>query len=252
MLPAPLDGIAGVWKFSRPPFFHGRVRATPGHLLHYVAKGSYRLRLHDGEQAVRAGDLIYYHESEWVEWTGNASAVTFYSVGFQASRYPPFPAGRRVFPARAPLPSLFRRLHEAWEHQREQQPFRIHALLNTILHHVERALPARPTPDSPWARVEAGVRAGKLFRPAISDLTRLAGVGRGVLFRDCHAATGTTPMRRLRAIRMDEARAQVAYSHQTLSQIADYLGYPRIHEFSREFRLIHGRSPRAYRQRARQ
>lgn len=251
-LPAPVEAIVGVWKFTRPPHFKAVTRSLPGHLLHWVAQGSYTLQTNGREYRIKAGDLIYYNESEEVLCTGEASQVVFYSVGFLAPRYPSLPMSHRVSRADASMKVMFLRLHKIWDGGSGRNQFEIHALLNSILHTLEHTVPCQPNLDQtgddvPWWRAEAGIREHRLFRPTLSDLSKLAGVGRGILFRACKKATGTTPMQRLRTIRMEEARGLITFAHLNVSQIADYLGYTRVHEFSRDFATFHSKSPSEFR-----
>ena len=46
---------------------------------------------------------------------------------------------------------------------------------------------------------------------------------------------------------MAEARGSLKFSTLNISQVAGYLSYPRIHEFSREFRRLCGQSPITFR-----
>jgi len=39
---------------------------------------------------------------------------------------------------------------------------------------------------------------------------------------------------------------RAGYAHLNVTQIAEYLGYTRIHEFTRDFTAFHGRPPRAF------
>ncbi|MEI8140938.1 MAG: AraC family transcriptional regulator [bacterium] len=250
-LPAPVEAIAGVWKFSRSPHFKAAAHSLPGHLLHWVAKGSYTLKTNGREYRVKAGDLIYYHESEEVLWTGDASRVVFYSVGFLAPRCQPLPIAHRVSRADASMKTSFLRLYKIWDGGSVRNQFEIHALMNAMLNALERSARNQSSHsqvaiDSPWWRAEAGIRERRLFRPSLSDLARLAGVGRSVLIRSCKKATSMTPMQRIRDIRMEEACGLITFAHMNFSQIADYLGYSRVHEFSREFATFHGKSPREF------
>ena len=45
---------------------------------------------------------------------------------------------------------------------------------------------------------------------------------------------------------MSEAKKLLRYSGMNVSEIAAYLGYPRVHEFSREFSKNSGSSPSSY------
>ncbi len=251
-LPAPVEAIAGVWRFSRPPHFKAVAHSLPGHLLHWVAKGSYTLKTNGREYRIHAGDLIYYHESEEVVWTGDLSQVVFYSVGFLSPRFQPLPIAHRVIRANSSLKTSFLRLHKIWDGGSIRNQFEIHALLNSILGALERTARSQPGydhahVDSPWWRAEAGIRERRRFRPLLSELATLAGTGRGVLIRSCRKATGKTPMQRIREIRMEEGRGLISFAHMNFSQIADYLGYTRVHEFSREFAAFHQQSPSEFR-----
>lgn len=250
-LPAPVDAIVGIWKFGKPPFFNTVTHSTPGHLLHWVAQGHYTLTTNGRAYKVRAGDLVYYHESEEVKWTGEASRVVFYSVGFLAPQFEPLPVTQRVIRMDATTGKRFRQLHALWTGS-HNRAFAVHAHLNLILDSLSRRVqntstPTLPEATAPWWRAETALRAKRLFRPSVAELATLAGIGRGALFRACRAATGTTPMGRIRKLRLEEACGLLEFSHMNISRIADYLGYPRVHEFSREFAASFGQSPRAYR-----
>lgn len=250
-LQAPVDAILGVWKFDKPPFFKTRTHSTPGHLLHWVARGNYTLTTNGRAYPIRAGDLVYYHESEEVAWTGDASRVVFYSIAFLAPHFQPLPVTQRVIRMDATTGQRFRQLHSLWIGGNRRR-FAVYALLNLILDSLlQRIKPAfamsPPDAMSPWWRAETGLRARRLFRPSVAELAALAGVGRGALFRACRAATGTTPMSRVKTLRLEEARGLLEFSRMNITRIAEYLGYPRVHEFSREFAAASGQSPRTYR-----
>jgi AraC-like DNA-binding protein len=50
-------------------------------------------------------------------------------------------------------------------------------------------------------------------------------------------------MRRIQTVRMEEARGLLLFSTLNVTQVAEYLGYPRLHEFSREFSQYFGAPP---------
>lgn len=250
-VPAPVEAVVGVWRFVREPFFRAAVRSLPGHLLHLITAGHYRLKTNGREYRVAVGDLVYYHESESVEWRGDASRVVFYSVGFLAPELPPPPIEQRVFRAAPPLRRIFARLYEAWEAGRRERPFAVYARLADLLDELQRsgrakAAAAAPGSGSLWWRAESIVRERRLFRPTLEQLCRRTAATRGKLIRACRTATGATPIKRLRELRMEEARGLLQYSHLNVTQVAEYLGYLRIHEFTRDFTAFHGRPPRQF------
>ena len=164
----------------------------------------------------------------------------------------PLPLAHRVIRANPSLQTSVLRLYKIWDGGSIRNQFEIHALLNSILGALERTARSQPgydhaPVDSPWWRAEAGIRERRRFRPLLSELATLAGTGRGVLIRSCRKATGKTPMQRIREIRMEEGRGLITFAHMNFSQIADYLGYTRVHEFSREFSAFHHQSPSEFR-----
>jgi AraC-like DNA-binding protein len=249
-----VEGISGVWKFSRAPGGYHRARSLPGHLLHLVLEGAYRLRTNGREYDVRPRDAIYYHETEEVEWLGNAGRVSFYSVGFLAPGLPPLPVERRVFPSTARLRAGFEDLHAASLLPRDaRRALGIHSALLRIVLEIDwwrRPAPADP-PESAalWWRLERWLREKRRFRSTLDELAAQAGCSRASVVRACRDATGESPMRRLRQVRMAEAQGLLRFSTLNVGQVADYLGYGRIHEFSREYRSCCGHPPSAARRR---
>jgi AraC-like DNA-binding protein len=243
-----------VWKFTREAGGPRRARSLPGHLLHLVISGSYGLRTNAREYGIRPGDLIYYHETEEVEWLGNDEPVAFYSVGFLAPALPPLPVETRVFPSEAPVREAFDDLYAAALLPRSpRRSLGLYAALLQIVLGIdfwrESVGPERPAAGRDWWAVESLVREKRTFRPTLAGLARLARCSRASLVRACRAATGTSPMRRIRDLRLAEARGLLRFSTLNVSQVAAYLGYPRVHEFSREFRRLTGRPPSALRRR---
>ena len=248
---APVESIDGVWKFTCPPFHYTKTTSLPGHLLHLVEKGSYLLKSNQREYRIKAGDLIYYHGSEIIEWAGNQDEVEFYSVAFTAPALQPLPTDRRVIPADNTIQHLFEKLYQT--SLRPNSPgkaLRVFSHLTDILIKLEdTAAPfdAIPKKESRWWNVEKECYMRRNFRPAIDELCTLAACSRSTLVRLCREATGMPPLNRFRQIRMAEAKALLLGSTLNISQIAEFLGYPRIHEFSRDFSLFFSISPSKFR-----
>jgi len=254
LVPSPLEGISGVWRFSRERGGYRRARSLPGHLLHLVLAGAYGLRTNAREYSIRTGDVIYYHETEEVEWLGNVEPVVFYSVGFIAPQLGPLPAEDRVFASDDRIRAAFEDLYAASLRPRGvRRALELHAVLLGLVLQVEpwRAIsaPERPARTESWWEIESLLRERKLFRPTLDELTHLVHRSRASIVRACRAATGTSPMKRIRAMRMAEARGLLRFSHLNVTQVAQYLGYPRMHEFSREFSRCFGLPPSAARRR---
>lgn len=248
MLRSPVAGITGVWKFTRAPGGCHRASSIPGHLLHLLVAGAYRLRTNGREYDVKTRDVIYYHETEEVEWLGNRETVAFYSVGFMAPSLEPLPPKRRVFPSNARIRSAFEDLYAAsLAAHDEKRSLKLHGALLRIL--AELDWPAKNTTvgeafePSLWWEAERRVRERRCFRMTLAELAAELHCSRATVVRACREAVGTSPMRRLRDLRMAEALGLLHYSTLNISQIAEYLGYERVHEFSREFRRCCGRPP---------
>ena len=241
----PVEKLCGVWEFRREAWYQARAVSTPGHLLHLMLEGAYELECNGRRYRARAGDAIYYHECEEVKCHGGAEAIRFLSASFLAPGLAPLPFEGRVFAAGEGFRRHFAGLLEA-ARSPEPSALGLFAALLGMLGEVEfwRTRP-RPgaAPGNPWWDVEGQLRARRLFRPSLDELAGLAGVSRATLVRACRQATGESPARRLRAIRMSEASGLLRFSGLGPTQVAAYLGYPRVHEFSREFSRHFGAPP---------
>ncbi|MBA4386560.1 MAG: hypothetical protein C0404_01185 [Verrucomicrobia bacterium] len=252
LIRTPVTGISGVWRFSREPAGHRQARSLPGHLLHLVLKGSYRLRTNGREYRIRPHDVIYYHETESVDWLGNDEEVVFYSVGFLAPQLDPLPPARRVFPSNMAIRRAFEDLYAASLKDRGvKRSLELHCALLRIVVEIDwggqTVVGEAGGRAELWWRIERLVRERHMFRPSLEELSALTRRSRASVVRACRAATGTSPMRRLRAERMAEARGLLLSSSLNITQVADYLGYGRVHEFSRDFASFFGHPPTAVR-----
>jgi AraC-like DNA-binding protein len=248
---SPIESITGLWRFTRGPSSSAHSRSLPGHLLHLVRSGAYRLRTNQREYDIRAGDVIYYHETEDVEWLGNATAVVFDSVGFMSSSFEPLGAEMRVFRSDAQMRRAFDGLHSAnLMPEGFARRCAIYGALSMLLSRIElmragHAVQARPR--SAWSEAERIIRERKWFRPTLDQLAEALSLGRASVVRAARKATGQSPMQRIRDIRIEEAKGLLKYSILSISQVAAYLGYGRVHEFSREFRKHTGAAPSSLR-----
>ena len=243
----PVESITGVWEFVRPPNFKYLCYSLPDHLLHLVTKGSYTVKINSREYQVKEGDVIYYYESEEVESIGNESEVTFYSVGFQSSKLSPLPIESRVFQSTENIQLSFRKLHEGYLSDNEEtRNYKTFAALLDIINDIGEFYELAQNNNENeelWWTLERRIRKQKMFRPTLEDLTEVAGYSRATVIRSCKKATGSTPQNRIQKIRMEEAKGLLSFANLNVSQVAEYLGYPRIHEFSREFSKFYGEPP---------
>ncbi|OGV46448.1 MAG: hypothetical protein A2017_02060 [Lentisphaerae bacterium GWF2_44_16] len=239
----PLEEISGFWKFVRTPRKNIKARSTPGHLLHLIISGRYTLKTNNRIYHVKPGDIIYYYASEDVEWMENTETVVFYSVAFVSSMFKPLPYEKRVMKANIEMKKAFNLIYEYSlspdEFTRTAQMF---SSLSGILLEIEKQRKENALSDcheqssGTWEIIEDKIRREKLFRVQLSDLCAMAGKSRASVIRACRKSTGTTPLKRIHELRMNEAEGLLRFSTLNVTQIAEYLHYPRMHEFSREFK----------------
>ena len=246
----PLESINGVWLFERRPHARSSCHSLPGHLIHLVIKGAYRLRIAGRDYEVEAGDFIYYYESENVECWMGVGEVSFYSVSFFSDAFAPLPVEGRVYKADAAMRRLFADLHKVYSQSEagSERDCLCHSLLLRIMASMERrrgdGSGGKPGESGGlWRSLETELRRRRLFRPSLDELASLSGMGKSSVVRACRLETGESPMRRLAGIRMSEADGLLKFASMNVGQVAEHLGYPRLHEFSREFARHFGRPP---------
>lgn len=236
---SPIDSIDGVWKFTRLPWKRDKTISLPGHLFHFIKSGSYRLKSNSREYNIKSGDLIYYHGTENVEWIGDDSYVTFYSIGFTAKELQPYSLNNRVLKAGDNIEAIFKKTYKLFSIPGSgEKRFILFAEMNRLLGEVEK-LNEKVEPISYstniWWDIEKYFYTNKEFRPAIDNMCKIGKCSRSTLVRKCKKATGKAPLSRMKELRMREAEALLKNSTLNVTQVAEYLGYPRMHEFSREF-----------------
>jgi len=247
--PNPVKAILGMWRFQKEAGIFSKAYSTPGHLLHLLISGSYRLRTNGREYNVRKGDIIYYHECEEVFSDRNTETVVFYSVSFLSDIFKPLPFDKRVFQSNAHIRKSFDSLYDFSRHENEKiKNLGLYYSLFEILMQIEKIRESfeagtLPEKHNDWWSIENTIRRNKMFKASISDLCELSGLSRSSVLRKCEEATGESPSARIRKIRMQEASALLNFSTLNISRTAEYLGYGRMHEFSREFSNYFGFSP---------
>jgi AraC-like DNA-binding protein len=249
--PPPVADVLNVARYERTSPDHCfTATSKPGHLLQYLVQGRVIQTCNGRHYDLRAGDLIWYHEDEWVEGQAREAPWVYYSVSFLAPALPPPPYEARVVqrPARRMQP-LFDGLVRAWQITTEPafvRSCRVHAALLEVLARLDHAAAglSDTTPTGGlWWELEERIRDNLACRVSLSDLERWSGRGQATIVRACRAAVGQSPMRRVKQIRMSYARGLVRHGDLNISQIADRLGYPRVHEFSRDYRQHFGHPP---------
>ena len=134
---------------------------------------------------------------------------------------------------------MFKKIYELFSMpDSTEKRFIIFSEMNKLLGEIEK-LHEKVEPISYstniWWEIEKFFYINQNFRPAIDNMCEIGKCSRSTLVRKCKAATGKAPLSRMKELRMREAEALIKNSTLNVTQVAEYLGYPRIHEFSREF-----------------
>lgn len=83
------------------------------------------------------------------------------------------------------------------------------------------------------------------------DYAARVGVSKAQLSRDCHSVLGRSPMQLVHDRLLKEANRKLAYTPQSISDIAETLGFADLGYFSRFYRERRGETPSQYRSRIR-
>jgi len=235
---ALLNEIFYVWFYQWPPNHSTASISPPGHTIHYMVEGEYMLTLNHKTESVRKGDLVYYAGNEPLHYHGGSQPVVMYSVNFSFPNVPVLSGNRRIFQFSENFTEIFKTLYLSF-HQTDNTPLSLEAFagLNGILRKMyeREAVPFPNNGAAQWKEIEILIRTERKFRIKPSELSSHLGISSSTLYRMCLRETGKSPEKKIKEIRMNEAKKMLRYSGLNISGIAAYLGFPRIHEFSREF-----------------
>lgn len=245
---SPIEEVRLVERYRRVSGHAFSTASPPDHLLHLVISGRVRQECDGRSYVLGPGDAIWYHDDEHVAGQVLEGPWEFYSVNFTAPTLPPPGEDRRLMsgvPVQAA--SGFERLLTAWRGAVGiERTLRVHAALADLVACVLPQPGAVGLIDAQvrlWWWLEARVRRDLAHPLSLSDLAALAKVSPATLARVCRRATGMSPLRRLKELRLGHARGLVQRSRLAITTIADRVGYGRVHEFSRDYRRAYGMSP---------
>jgi len=230
---------------------HYEIQATsmPGHLLHYVVSGRVRQQCNGREYELRPGCILWYHEDEWVTGRLLEPPWIFYSINFIAPTLPPPLDEARLFTHQHRLAPLFHKFWQTWQNTALpplQRHLLVHAHLLDILAGlvVPTVAPYNFDPRARlWWELETELRRDLTRVVDLPLLVRLSGVSAASIARACRYAVGQPPLRRIKQVRLSLARGLVTGSDLAMKEIAHRIGYPRIHEFSRDYHRYFGQPP---------
>lgn len=225
--------------------------SLPGHLLHYIICGRVSQQCNGRQFDLEPGRVLWYHEDEWVEGTVLEAPWHFYSINFIApSLAPPPEAARLITPRSADVQTVFADIVATFNDELIAPQTRLLRLHSRLVYLLELLLSqtidasTQPTEESQlWWEIETRVRRN-LDQPLdLRQLETWSGCSAATIAREAHAAVGEPPMRRIKRIRLSFARGLVRGSNLTFSEIAARIGYPRVHEFSRDYKQWFGSTP---------
>lgn len=247
---SPIQNVLLVGRIEkRVKGYTFQATSLPGHLLHLVLSGRVRQQCNGRAYELRPGAVMWYHEDEWVTGTAFEVPWVFYTVNFIAPCLPP-PSfeSRLLFPRLAEVRPAFEALYRDWHDSSLPAPareFRVQAALLRILAalqaHVRGDQHVRMDPRARlWWEIETRARQ-QLDQPvSLPLMEEWTGASAATIARSCRHAVGVPPMKRVKTIRMSLARGLVRSSELSMKEIAERLGYDRVHEFSRDYRKYHG------------
>jgi AraC-like DNA-binding protein len=245
-----VDTINGAWHWTREAHHQIRAMSPRGHTVHFVETGGYELSSAGSVYEIEAGDIIYYEGLGAHTWRGDERKVSFYSINFLPIDLKVPSLEYRVLSNSEVCAPWFAEVHERFSRSPSPEN-RAAAIvsLHRILAFVFSRIPAGASAVERglWPELEDIVRERRLFKLKVEELAALSGYCVSTIFRACERSTGLSPHRRLREMRMEEAKGLLLHSSLSIGEISAELGYPRIHEFSREFAGRLGATPTEFR-----
>lgn len=249
MVHSLLDNINYVWYYEWPPRHTAFTLSPEGHTLQYLASGGYSLELKSTDYSVREGDIVYYSSLEPHRYTGSGEFVAMYSINFSAPGLFTLDPGERVIHDSEEMAEDFRTIYEAF-HSPEDTLKSLEAFysLSKILQKVYsvKTKTSSLREGYRWRKIETFIKTEHKFKIKPAELSSMFSLSSSSLYRICKKTTGKSPGKQIREIRMNEALNLLKYTGMNISEIASYLNYSRVHEFSRDFSSFTGMSPTEY------
>jgi AraC-like DNA-binding protein len=223
--------------------------SLPGHLIHLVLRGRVHQECNGREYDLRPGTVIWYHEDELVRGHVLKGPWHFYSINFIAPSLPPPNFESRLFFPSKQIRKPFTEIFKAWN-DTSQAPsirgFRVHASLLQILASLTRFEQKSQHMDPRarlWWELETELRKDLRQRMTLRSMEQVVKRSQATIARSCQYAVGMPPLKRIKRVRMSLAKGLVKSSDLTITEIADRVGYERVHDFSRDYHKYHNLTP---------
>lgn len=244
----PIKGLYLVSRLVRGPR-HSKTNTPPGHTFQLVTSGNIKFTVNNQFFDANKDDVLYFYESEIEEvWVGE-EGLEMINVVFNAPDIIPFPT--KVFKSNKTIRNFFHRINKSYNKDTMESGFETYYNLFGLLMALYRARHIDPfkdaSPKEVWLQAEAYIRRKNKYNITVSELCYIFKCSQSTITRSCRKITMTSPKKRIKTICMGEARGLLLHSDMKISDIAKYLGYQRIHEFSRDFSNYFEISPSRFR-----
>lgn len=255
----PIQSLLIVDEITRRDCVRFRSESTPGHLIHVVESGEVTQHAEGRPETFREGHVVWYHESEPIEGSIVRAPWRFITINFTARDLAPPPDDRRVLQAGPHTLTLARQLLLHWRDRSLPGAERALRCVATLAGLILDFLPLDNTPAlvpvypmnarERWWIIEKHLRQQLDQPPDLDAIAKLVGMSVRTTIRACKAATGMTPVQRLKALRLTYAHGLLQHSNLPVTEIALRVGYERVQEFSRDIKKRHGCTPLELRRR---
>lgn len=240
--PGPVEAVRFVAPRERPAGGRAESWSRPGHLIQLTTAGRCWHEVSGRRYVVEPGCVMWFHEVEPVRTEVWQGPWCFLALNFIAPSLGPPSFDARLRRVDQATRDLFTQLHRAWCDTQAAPVVRsrrvrgwLELLLAELTHGDEETFAVQPG-TALWWTLETQLRERLDQRLALDDLATLAQCSPATVARACKTATGMPPLRRLKQVRLTLGRALVRQTTRRISEIADDVGYERVHEFSRDYR----------------
>jgi AraC-like DNA-binding protein len=240
-------------EISRETTTSFRAQSLPGHLIHVVVSGEVEQYAEGRPAVLREGNAVWYHENEPVKGRIVRAPWRFITINFEAPELAPPPDQNRVIPAGPGALQSAQTLLALWHDDTLPPMLRQLRAMTALLHLIEEIHPLHDFDTSApvypanarqrWWEIEKQLRMLLEEPLPLERIAAVAQMSERTVVRACQAATGMTPARRLRELRMAYATSLIQHTGLPVTEIALRVGFSRVQEFSRDYRKRTGMTP---------
>lgn len=227
-----------------------KTHSLPSHLIHLLLEGEYSLTIQGRLYEPKKHDIIYYDQMEEVVWLKNEMPVSFYTLAFSSTFIEPLPIEKRVFPSNNLIRNHFDSLNLILKDGLAHSELRFYTKVLELIHEIfqEQSIINSKLEFNHWMRAEQHLQRHHIYQIRLEALANLVGTSPSTLRKDCHKKFGLSPIQRMQKRRMEASKGLLLYTTMSITEIADNLGYERIHEFSREFSKYFKQTAKGFRE----